>query len=263
MKTALALFLFALPLPAAAGTWQPPQGCEVFLTVQSKGCRVSNHYRCAADAPGDQWRADFDQEGLFFKSRINYESEWVESLESNPPVRQTLDANPEDRASFSELLNSGTDTYVFGLSRDDGTHSNVQGMDQLTGRTVTIDGIALEETRFDYSEADDAGNVLHAARGNEYISREWRLFFAGPGETDLGDGQWRPIDGGPMQFILPGEKGFASTQPIFDCDALTARAEGAQDFTIPGPGALLLPARATEQMTGAAFATTLQASRKE
>ena len=43
----------------------------------------------------------------------------------------------------------------------------------------------------------------------------------------------------------------------------TARAEGAQDFTIPGPGALLLPARATEQMTGAAFATTLQASRKE
>lgn len=224
MKTALALLL--LPLPAVAGTWQPPAGCEVFLTVQAKGCRVSNHYRCTADTPGDQWRADFDQEGMFFLSRINSEAEWVESIESNPPVRQTLDPNPEDAASFSELTASGVDVYIFGLSRDDGTHSNVQGADRLTGRTATIDGVVLEETEFDFVETDDAGQVLHAARGNEYISRDWRLFFAGPGETDIGDGQWRPIDGSPMQFILPGEKGFASTQPVYDCDALTARAEG-------------------------------------
>lgn len=228
MKYALALLL--LPLPAVAGTWQPPAGCEIFLTVQAKGCRVSNHYRCTADAPGDQWRADFDQEGLFFLSRINSETEWVESIDGNPPVRQTLDPNPQDRASFSNLTGSGADAYAFGLSRDDGTHSNVRGEDRLTGRSFTIDGVALEETSFDYVETDDAGNVLHAARGNEYISRDWRLFFAGPGETDIGDGDWRPIDGSPVQFVLPGEKGFAATQPIYDCDALTARADGPQSL---------------------------------
>lgn len=209
-------------LPALAGTWTAPEGCEIFMTVQSKECRVSNHYRCAADAEGDQWRADFDQEGLYFQSRINFETEWVESHELNPPVRQSLAPGAEDPARFSELLSTGTDTFAFGLARSDGANSNVRGFDRLTGRSVTIDGVVLEETEFDFEETDLFGNVLRRARGNEYISREMRLFFAGPGETDLGDGQWLPIDGSPMQFLFPGDKGFAATQPIYDCDALTA-----------------------------------------
>lgn len=220
-----ALFLALLPAPGfAAGPWSPPEGCEIFMTVQAKGCRVSNHYRCEGDATGDQWRADFDQEGVYFYSRINSEAEWVESFELNPTVRQLLDPGPEDRASFSELLATGADSYVFGLSRDDGMHSNVTGYDRLTGRSFTIDGVVLEETEFDYAESDDFGNVLRRARGNEYISRDKRLFFAGPGETDLGDGQWLPIDGSPVDFAFPGDQGFAATQPIYDCDALTARA---------------------------------------
>ena len=54
----------------------------------------------------------------------------------------------------------------------------------------------------------------------KYISAEWRLFFSGPSEWDGGDGTYLPIDGSPMQFIFPGEPGFASTQPLFDCDAV-------------------------------------------
>lgn len=221
MRTTLALVLLAtLAGPALAGTWTAPQGCEIFLTVQSKACRVSNYYRCQRDDPGDQWRADFDQEGLFFQSRINSETEWVESYDSNPTVMQTLDAGAEDHASFSELLASGLDTFAFGLSRDDGGHSNVRGFDRLTGKAMTIDGVALEQTEFDYTETDDAGNVVNRARGNEYISRDLRTFFAGPGETDLGDGQWRPIDGSPVDFAFPGDPGFASKQPIHECDEI-------------------------------------------
>ena len=226
MRALTIAILALLPAPALGGTWTAPEGCEIFLTVQSKLCRVSNHYRCAADAPGDQWRADFDQEGLFFTSRINFETEWVESFESNPPTRQWLDPAPEDPARFSELLSSGVDTYAFGLSHDDGYRSAVRGFDRLTGRTVTIDGVALEETEFDYTETDGSGTVMRRGRGHEYISREWRMFFAGPGETDLGDGQWLPIDGSPMDFVFPGEPGFASTRPLYDCDALTARGPG-------------------------------------
>jgi hypothetical protein len=221
MRLSLLLVLVALPGPALAGTWAAPEGCEIFMTVQSKGCRVSNHYRCTADAQGDQWRADFDQEGLFFQSRINFETEWVESYEIDPPVEQRL-GDTEDPARFSELLSSGVDTFAFGLTRSDGADSRVRGFDRLTGRSVTIDGVVLDETEFDFEEQDPAGNVLRRARGNEYISRDMRLFFAGPGETDLGDGQWLPIDGSPMDFAFPGDKGFATTQPIYDCDALTA-----------------------------------------
>ena len=62
--------LMALATPALAGaTFAAPEGCTTFMTVQAKACRVSNHYTCAADAPGDQWRADFDQEGVFFLTR--------------------------------------------------------------------------------------------------------------------------------------------------------------------------------------------------
>ncbi|MEZ5798862.1 MAG: hypothetical protein R3D63_16110 [Paracoccaceae bacterium] len=220
MMSALVMVLACLPAPVLAGSWTPPAGCEVFLTVQSRQCVVSNHYRCATDPAGDQWRADFDQEGLFFQSRINSETDWVESFDSTPAVRQSLDPNPADPASFTELLASGTDTFDFGLSRDDGTFSRVTGYDRLTGKSFTIDGMVLEQTEFEATEIDGAGTVLRRSRGNEYISRDLRTFFAGPGETDLGDGQWRVIDGSPVQFIHPGETGFATTQPIFDCDAI-------------------------------------------
>ena len=222
-------FLFALTLllsapPALARVWTPPEGCEAYLTVQAKACRVSIHYTCDADQPGDKWRADFDQEGLFFQSRINDEAEWVESREVNPPVVQTLDASPKDPASFSELISSGIDTFAFSLSRTDGSNTEVAGFDRLTGKTITIDGVALEQTEFEAVETDSDGTIVGQSRGNEYVSREWRLFFAGPGETDLGDGLWRPIDGSPLQFIQPGEQGFAEAMPLFDCDALSADA---------------------------------------
>jgi hypothetical protein len=192
------------------------------MTVQSRGCRVSNHYRCSADAAGDQWRADFDQEGIFFQSRINAEAEWVESLEFNPSTTQTLDPGAADPASFSELLSAGIDTFDFGLSKDNGERTRVSGFDRLTGRNFTIDGISLQETEFKFTETDLTGNVLRESRGNEYINPDWRMFFSGPSEWNGGDGAFLPIDGSPVTFIFPGEPGFGATQPLFECDATVA-----------------------------------------
>ncbi|MBL9074436.1 MAG: hypothetical protein JNJ68_12115 [Tabrizicola sp.] len=208
--------------PALAGTWTAPEGCEAFMTVQSKGCRVSHYYRCEADQPGDQWRVDLDQEGPFFYSKIDSEGQWVESYD---PIKQTLDPSPADPASYSELIAEGMDTWSFGLTKEDGTGSRAEGYDRLTGQSFVIDGITLQQTEVDFTEYDLAGNVLRRSKGNEYVNPDWRLFFAGPGETDLGDGQWLPIDGSPLQFVFPGEEGFLSNQPLFDCDALTAEAD--------------------------------------
>jgi hypothetical protein len=223
MRTILILAcLTASAAPVLAGSWTAPEGCEVFMTVQSKSCRVSHYYRCEADSPGDQWRVDMDQEGPFFYSRIDYEAQWVESYD---PVRQVLDPNPADPASFSELLASGIDTWDFTLSKDDGTGSRATGFDRLTGDLVQIDGIGLRQTEVEFNEYGRDGSVLRRGRGTEYLHPEWRLFFAGPGETDLGDMQWLPIDGSPVDFIFPGEEGFLATQPIHDCDSLTAQAD--------------------------------------
>lgn len=214
-----ALALVALMAgPAAAGNFTPPAGCETFLTVQSKGCRVSNHYVCSADPAGDKWRADFDQEGMFFLSRTNDEGEWVESYDTGAGTKQVLQ-DRMDPASFSELLSRGRDDYRFGLSTDGGDPTDVQGHDALTGKTVVIDGEPLQQTEFEYAETGPDGTVLRRSYGNEFVSAKWRLFFAGPSQWDGGTG-FLPMDGSPLQFSEAGEPGFATTQPIFDCDAV-------------------------------------------
>ena len=219
MRKFLILGLFVPAAPVFAGTWAAPEGCEVYMTVQSKACRVSHYYRCEADTPGDQWRVDMDQEGPFFFSRIDAEGQWIESYD---PAKQTLDPSPVDPASYSELIAEGMDTWDFSLTKEDGSGSRASGYDRLTGKTVLIDGVSLKQTEVDFTEYDPSGTVLRRSRGNEYVNPDWRLFFAGPGETDLGDGQWLPIDGSPVQFVFPGEDGFLSSQPLYDCDALTA-----------------------------------------
>lgn len=220
MRKTVLLFLTALGMapPAFAGSFTPPAGCTGWLTVQSRSCRVSNYYKCTQDPAGHQWRTDFDQQGLFFASRTDAEGQWIESIDMDPLVRQTLDPGAADPASFSELL-GGADTFAFGLSRDNGESSSVSGFDRLTGRTVQIDGIRLAETQFEFTEVDSAGNLLRRSRGNEYIHEDWRLFFAGPTEWDGGDG-YVPMDGSPLQFVFPGEPGFFSTEPLFECDAV-------------------------------------------
>lgn len=220
MKMLAGLLIWAA-VPASAGAFNPPEGCTTFMTVQSRQCRVSNHYKCVADASGDQWRADFDQQGPFFLSKINAEAEWIESYDLGELiVRQVLRPGATDPANFSELLSTGTDTFAFGLSRDNGEETDVSGFDRLTGRSFTIDGISLAETQFEFTEALPDGTVLRQSRGNEYISRDMRLFFSGPSEWNGGDGTFLPTDGSPVQFIFPGEPGFAATEPLFDCDPL-------------------------------------------
>jgi hypothetical protein len=222
MKLAVALMMFAAaPATGFAGSFTPPKGCTAWLTVQARACRVSQYYKCAQDVPGDQWRADYDQEGLFFMSRVDREGQWVESIEMDPRVTQTLDPNPEDPASFSELLD-GVDTFAFNLSRDNGESSRVRGFDRLTGRTVVIDGITLQETEFNFEENFADGSARRASRGNEYVHPEWRLFFAGPTQWNGGEGDV-PMDGSPLQFIFPGEPGFGNTQPLFECDVTVSR----------------------------------------
>jgi hypothetical protein len=123
----------------------------------------------------------------------------------------------------TNLTETGRDDFVFSLSKDNGERSNVRGYDELTGKTVTIDGVTLEETQFEYTETDSTGAILRRARGNEYINREWRMFFSGASEWDDGAGGWLPMDSPPVKFFRPGTKGFESTQPIFDCDAVLSQ----------------------------------------
>lgn len=208
----------AVTAPALAATFTPPKGCTAYLTVQARGCLVSQFYTCEADKAGDQWRADYDASGLVFISKIDSEAQWLESYEPSAGTKEVMDANPRDPASFSDLVALGLDTFDFELSKDNGEHSIVKGFDKLTGQTATIDGVSLKQTEYEYTQTDDKGNVMRHSKGHEYISEEWRTFFSGHSETELEDGSWVPSDSAPVKFIQPGKPGFGATVPLFECE---------------------------------------------
>lgn len=212
------LALTLLAGPAFAGTFAPPTGCATKLTVQSRGCIVSQFYTCEADKPGEQWRADYDANGRFFLSRIDAEAQWLESYEFDPATKEVLDAGAKDPASLSDLLAKGLDTFDFSLTKSDGQKSTVKGFDKLTGQSAVIDGVTLKQTEFEYTQTDAKGTVMRHSRGHEYISEEWRSFFSGHSEFESEDGTWTPGDNAPVKFIAPGQPGFASTLPLFECD---------------------------------------------
>ncbi|MCW1918159.1 hypothetical protein NX862_05280 [Rhodobacter sp. KR11] len=209
---------FLTATSAAAGTFAPPEGCTAHLTVQMRGCLASHFYTCEGDAAGDQWRADYGANGPFYLSRINQQTEWVESYELDPPMKETLDTNPKDRANFDELLTAGLDSFDFGLTKADGTKTRVTGFDKLTGREVVIDGVTLKESEYEYTQAAEDGTVLRHSRGHEYVSPKWRTFLSGKSEWEMEDGSWVASDNSPVKFIEPGEPGFGNTIPLFECD---------------------------------------------
>jgi hypothetical protein len=216
----LALGLAAQTLPAhAAGDFTPPKGCTGFLTVQMHGCLVSNHYRCQGDPKGDQWRVDFNADGPVFVSRIDYETEWVESYDLGAGTHEVLQKPSKQPASFSKLLATGADSYDFTTATDDGKIQHVTGTDKLTGKSEVISGVKLEQTEFDTKETDANGKMIWHSKGQEWINRDWRLFLAGTGVWEDDQGKV-PYNNSPMLLLQKGQKGFMSTTPEFDCNSV-------------------------------------------
>ena len=223
MHLVLAGVATLLTFPAAAGTFTPPAGCEGWMTVQMRNCKVSNHYRCAADAPGDTWRVDFGINGAYFRSKIDYETQWVESYNSDGTV-EYLESGAPDPASFSELIETGRDTYEFSQISSNGVRQTVRGYDQLTGEEVTIDGVTLMRTKYDARVTYDDGTLAYHAQGNEFVHPEWRIFLSGTGQIDGGEGPI-PQDFTPVEFAFPGDPGFMTTIPTYECEAVSVELE--------------------------------------
>ncbi|MEZ5686599.1 MAG: hypothetical protein R3D78_12255 [Paracoccaceae bacterium] len=209
------------PLSAhAAGTFQPPAGCTLEMTVQMRSCQVANHYVCA-DAPGDRWISYWDGEGEYFISRIDQQTRWIESVNLATGEIDRLDeAASTDHASFDALLAEGRDEYDFVTLNNFGERVRYQGYDSLAGQPVTIDGVALERCSFDLVASDEAGNLLSRRSGMQLVSRELRLFFAEAETFENAVGETFQSSDAPMTFTFEGEQGFGATEPKFGCDMM-------------------------------------------
>lgn len=198
----------------------PPVGCAEQLTVQSRGCEVSNIWTCAADMPGESWRVDIRQSGPIFLSKIDSEGQWLESYDLFPTRKEVLIEPAKDPASLSELLEKGADSYDF-IQRGPDGETRAVGYDRLTGVEVTIDNEPLLETEFSIRFEDETGPFAWVA-GNEYVSAKHRRFLSGT-RIVTRDGESYEEDSSPVDFIYPGEPGFFANTPLYDCETSLAR----------------------------------------
>ncbi|OWY13175.1 hypothetical protein B6V72_10270 [Thioclava sp. F34-6] len=213
-------------LPAHAADFKPPQGCEVFMTVQMHNCQVANYYRCAADPEGDLWTAFADGEGIYYLSHIDSETRWLESVSTDTGEIEMFDPGAsKDAPSFSALLSDGKDDYDFV------TRSNYRGLrryvgsDALTGNSLSIDDVPLETITFDLREDDQNGQTVATRTGTQYSSRKYRVFFSGAERFENDQGDVVSYDDSPVRFDFPGDPGFSTETPEYDCDLMMTEAD--------------------------------------
>lgn len=224
MLMTLTAALFCSGLPALGQSrFALPDTCTAYLTVQMKSCTVSHHFTCEGDPQGHQRRADLDTRGLSYLGSIDAETQWISSFHPFSGHVEELEPRPALPASLTELIETGVSTYDFRtLSQEIGPTRYV-GQDVLTGETVTIDGITLEQTEYTIRAIDSDGNEKWRSAGREFISRDWRMFLSGVSTITTSDDSF-DVDDTPVEFIFPDEAGFLSANPKYGCGAVMSNA---------------------------------------
>jgi len=223
--TAAVTLAAGLAMPQTAATqdddrlFTVPEGCTAYLTVQSRSCTVAHYWTCAANPAGTRWRVSVDNEGAFYLSYTDAEFRWLQNWGLRDGSQGQLIEPEEDPASLSELLETGTDAMVFSMQHENGggftNIRNYTGFDSLTGGEVVVDGRTLLVTEFAYQY--DLGDGPRQTQGNQFVHPEWRLFFGGVETVTMPDGETFEANYSPMDFAEPGEPGFLSMTPIYDC----------------------------------------------
>lgn len=204
------------------GLFTPPEGCETYLTVQSRSCNVTNHFTCPQIDPDHKYRTDFGEAGAYFTSRIDGDAQWITSGPSDAPTRTRTVDPITDPGSVSELIETGIDSFDFHQQSDDEGRTRVTGFDRILDE-VEIDGEPLYRTEFEMTRRDASGRIIEQVRGREYVSARHKRFFSGFATDVTEDArETNPRDRSPVEFIYPGDPGFRGTYPRYDCDLMSA-----------------------------------------
>ena len=176
-------------------------------------------WTCEGDPEGTHWRMSMDGDGPFALSFTDSEFRWLLSYNLRSGAQTTIIEPEEDPASLSELFETGSDSMVFSTIYDNGAGLRIRrdytGFDRLTGATAEIDGRVLNRTEFSYEY--DLGEGPRRVEGTQYVHEGWRMFFGGLEVTELPNGERFESDNSPMEFAEPGERGFLTDQPLYDC----------------------------------------------
>ncbi len=224
MKTCLTIALLAAAPAVAQETFALPAGCEAYVTVQKRGCVVTHLFRCEADPADHQRRVDLAEEGMTYIGRIDAETQWIESFSPGTGSTNRLGPEVADAASFSQLTQTGRDTFEFETTSDVFGVTRYVGFDELTGSDIEIDGVTLLGTAFSVVAYGADGAESWRVEGNEFIVPEWRSFMSGI-RTITSDSGVNERNNTPVDFTFPWVSGFLAAKPIYDCSVVLSSYE--------------------------------------
>lgn len=226
--TLLSVVLAGSAAAQSAETFEVPEGCTAFLTVQSRSCLMSHYWTCEADPEGTHWRMTLDQDGPFYLNYTDAEFRWLRAFNLRSGGQDILVEPEEDPASLSELLETGSDTMIYSIrnERAEGIFQrDYTGFDRLTGEQVTIDGRPLLVTEFTYQWETTAGP--RRTEGTQFVWPERRLFFGGVETVTTPGGEVIEGNYSPVEFHEPGDPDFLSMEPEYDCGGIMSAAPAA------------------------------------
>lgn len=222
-------------------TFKPPHACTKILTVQQRECRVENHWWCEQQQRG--WTGAFGLDGTVLnleQSDANGEMVSYQNFVDGPffvtPVKVL------DPLSISTLLETGQDDLelIVEMSILSGKAKfNSRSTVELTGEHEVIDGenLFITEVRDHllylesegFSEERDAvmKNINYRAVRHAYwISLDDEMFVIGGTSRIINiDEAVEYHDHTPVEIIRPGEEGFFSKIPKYDCGNKTSQLE--------------------------------------
>lgn len=227
----VAVIAMLLPVGAQAETlFSLPAGCTAYLTVQDNSCTVEHHFRCDGDAAGTQRRVSLSEVAMTYMGQIDAEAQWLESFHAMSGHSERLEPDPADPASLSELIATKSDRYDFRTLSDEIGVTRYVGQDTLTGNSVEIDGVVLDETTYSIRALAPDGSEVWRSEGREFISREFRMFLSGKGTVTTPTDTFEK-DSTPVEFMFPGDAGFLSSKPKHGCGVMMSQATAFQEFS--------------------------------
>ncbi len=205
--------------PALARDVVFPRECTPFVTVQSADCTVLAAARCSGEN-GEILRLQvYDESGL-----INVEEQtldWSLLFTASPTegIGIFVDEGPHDELSRDSVERYGEDYFnysvVFAVPGMGEFETNLTGILISEDELVEIDGHDLDLYRFRFAATLGENGTLEVDQ-SAFGSAEFGFFLNGKGVQRFA-GEETDLDSTPVVFFEPGEAGFESADPKFNC----------------------------------------------
>jgi hypothetical protein len=199
-----------------------PAHCEAVMTVQKRGCVVETIFRCGQGAAMIWRNEEFDAEGPASVSHSTADYVGIEYAQADGSYGVISDPALSYAPHPRDVIAKGT-----GTGRDSGSirlGSFRRPVDLLVALTHLPDPLILDGVRLDVFDLaaqmkfPDPMPIINGT-GKAYYDPVTGVLFSAETRMD-----WPPSDDvpdTPLRIILPGQPGFASTSPTFDCEQLS------------------------------------------